>query len=195
MEARDAGMTVHMAMLIGAETLEDARAYVCLAKDLGVASVRFCGYVPWGFGKRPDALDRLDLRGRLGELRALVEELQNQGTPQVLFDPGFGPLPPTFEYHDCIAGTGLLYIAPNGDVYPCTSLLAERFRVGSVRNRTLEEIWGDPRMTEMARYPRAHIHGPCRECEAFDRCGGACRGITFAYTGDMNASFPLCLNA
>jgi radical SAM protein with 4Fe4S-binding SPASM domain len=191
--ARDAGMTVHMAMLIGAETLDDARDYICLAKKLDVASVRFCGYVPWGFGKRNDALVRLDLRGRLSELRFLVEELENEGTPQVLFDPGFGPLPPSFEYHECVAGISLLYIAPNGDVYPCTSLLDERFRIGNLRTRSLEAIWNDSGMSALARYPRENIHGPCRDCEAFDRCGGACRGITYAYTGDLNASFPLCM--
>ena len=188
----EADLTVHMAMLIGAETLDDVERYLALAKSLGVTSVRFCGYVPWGFGKNDDARARLDLRGRLDELRSLIEELQDTEKPQVLFDPGFGPLPPFFDYHDCIAGVGLLYLGPNGDVYPCTSLLDERFRVGNVRDRSLEAIWDDPRMTEMARYPRANIQGYCRDCRAFERCRGACRGITYAYTGDLNASFPLC---
>jgi radical SAM protein with 4Fe4S-binding SPASM domain len=190
-----AGMTVHMAMLIGSETLNDVEPYLDLAKELHVASVRFCGYVPWGFGKRKDACSRLDLRECLGELRSLVETLQDTNDPQALFDPGFGPLPPFFDYHDCIAGVGLLYLAPNGDVYPCTSLLDERFRVGNVRERSLEEIWDDSGMTEMARYPRSNIHGPCRDCETFGRCRGACRGITYAYTGDLNASFPLCMRS
>jgi len=192
--ARDAGLGVHMAMLIGAETLDDVRDYFRLARELGVSSVRFCGYVPWGFGRSEEARARLELSGRLRELRALMEDLQGGDSPLALFDPGFGPLPPTFEYHDCIAGMGLLYLGPEGDVYPCTSLLDERFRVGNVRSRSLEEIWNDPRMTEMARYPRSAIHGPCRDCEAFDKCGGACRGIAYAYTGDLNASFPLCLS-
>ena len=191
--AREAGFSVHMAMLVGRETLDDVREYLALATDLGVVSVRFCGYVPWGRGIDAGCRDRLDLRGTLPELRALVEELSSAGEPQVLFDPAFGPLPPYYDYHECLAGMEMLYLSPEGDVYPCTALLDERFRVGNVTRRPLPEIWNDPGMTEVARYPRERITGPCRDCEAFPRCGGACRGISHAYTGDLDASFPACL--
>jgi radical SAM protein with 4Fe4S-binding SPASM domain len=191
--SQDAGFTVHMAMLVGRETLDDVRDYVDLASSMGVTSVRFCGFVPSGNGRRDDARGRLDLRGRLAELGALIEDLQERESPVVMFDPGFGPLPPDYDYHDCIAGMEFLYIAPSGDVYPCTSLLDERFRVGNLRRRSLEALWEDPAMTAVARYPKERITGACRECGMFERCHGACRGITYAYTGDMDASFPACI--
>jgi radical SAM protein with 4Fe4S-binding SPASM domain len=191
--SREAGFAVHMAMLVGAETLDDVRDYLALASELGVESVRLCGFVPWGMGSTSEARQRLDLRGRLGEVRALVEEVQDMVSPLVLIDPGLGPLPPDFEHHECVAGVEMLYVSSEGDVYPCTSLLHERFRVGNVRQRPIEAIWSDPRMTEMALYPRDRIHGACRDCDHFPECGGGCRGIAHAYTGDLNASLPLCM--
>lgn len=192
--ALETGFKVHLAMLIGAETLDDVRDYVRLATRMGVASVRFCGFVPWGNGKDDDARRRLDLRERLAELRSLVDELQGGRSPVVMFDPAFGPLPPDYGYHDCIAGMEMVYIDPRGNVYPCTSLLDERFRVGSLRERSIEALWADPRMTEIALYPKSKITGPCRDCECFESCGGGCRGITYAHTGDLDASFPVCLS-
>lgn len=191
--AREAGFGVHMAMLVGRETLDDVRPYLDLAAELGVVSVRFCGYVPWGRGIDTGCQDRLDLRGHLPELRALVEDLSTDECPQALFDPGFGPLPPYFDYHTCMAGVEMLYLGPEGNVYPCTALLDDRFTVGNVKQRSLPDIWDDPAMTEIAAYPRERITGPCRDCEAFERCGGGCRGVTHAYTGDLDASFPACL--
>jgi len=192
--AIETGFKVHLAMLIGAETLDDVHDYVRLATRMGVTSVRFCGFVPWGAGKEDDARRRLSLREKLGGLRALVEELQGGESPVVMFDPAFGPLPPDYCYHDCIAGMEMIYIAPRGEVYPCTSLLDERFRVGSLKERSIEEIWADPRMTEIALFPKSEITGPCRDCESFESCGGGCRGITYAHTGDLRASFPVCLS-
>jgi len=191
--ARETGFGVHMAMLIGAETLDDVRSYVRLATQLGVASVRFCGFVPSGNGSDGEAKGRLDLRHRLIELRELVEEIGGGEAPVILFDPAFGPLPPDYDYHECIAGMEMLYISPRGDVYPCTSLLNELFRVGNLKERKIESIWADPRMTEIARFPKETIEGPCRDCEHLESCGAGCRGITYAYTGDMHASFPLCM--
>jgi len=191
--SQDAGFTVDMAMLVGRETLDDVRDYLDLASRMGVAGVRFCGFVPWGNGRSDDARERLDLRGRLAELGALIEDLQGRESPVAMFDPGFGPLPPDYDYHDCIAGMEFLYIAPAGDVYPCTSLLGERFRVGNVRGRPIEALWEDPTMTAVALHPKERITGPCRECGMFERCHGGCRGITVAYTGDMDSSFPACI--
>ena len=92
-----------------------------------------------------------------------------------------------------MAGKEIFYLKANGDLYPCTSLLNKRFLVGNIRQRSLEELWNDPAMESMADYPREKIHGICQECDNFINCHGACRGATFAHTGNISASFPVCL--
>lgn len=193
--SRDLGLDVHMAMLLSAATLDDVPDMLALARSLDVKSLRFCGFVPWGHGRRSEIAQRHDLTGRLEEVRDLVLGLQDEEEPLVLFDPAFGPMPPDFDYHDCVAGMKMLYLSANGDVFPCTSAIDPRFRVGSVLRRSLTEIWNDPAMTSLAHHGRDRISGPCRTCAHFDRCGGGCRGIAHAHTGDVDASFPNCLSS
>ncbi len=191
---KQAGMKVHLAMLMGRESIPDALAFVTFAREQQVESVRFCGFVPWGAGKDDDIKARHYYGEDLTAIRKLVEDFQSVEKPVVLFDPAFGPLPPSFWFHECIAGVGTFYISSCGDLYPCTSLLDSQFKVGNIRERRLMELLADPKMTRIAEYKREEIDGPCGDCEYFANCRGACRGVTFAHTGDLNASFPVCLS-
>ena len=159
-----------------------------------VKSIRFCCFVPSGRGAAEKIQQRLLFKEKLPELKQLTEDLVWSEDPIVMFDPGFGPLPPDYYFHECIAGKQTFYISANGNVYPCTSLLNERFVVGNLRQRKLSDIWNDPAMTEIASLPRDKISGHCRQCEYFENCRGACRGITYAHTGDLFSSYPNCLS-
>jgi radical SAM protein with 4Fe4S-binding SPASM domain len=186
-------LDVGFAMLLGAESLDDARPFLEFARREKVRWVRFCGFVPWGAGKRVPVARRLGFCGRLDALRSFVEEARESKSPVVMFDPGFGPTEPGNLFHPCVAGRKTLYLSSTGDVYPCTSLLDPRFVIGNVNERPLREIWNDPRMTELASYPKERIRGRCASCEDLSACHGACRGITYAHTGRLDASFPVCL--
>jgi len=192
--AKRTGFRLHLAMVLGAENLDDAPAFLRLARREGVDSVRFCGFVPAGRGKRREIIRRLGFDGDLVRLREFAETALAAGSPAVLFDPAFGPLPPDYRFHECMAGIQTLYIASTGDVYPCTSLLNPRFVVGNLRDRSLRDLWEDPKMIAAAGLPRENIAPGCSECPEFPGCHGACRGITFAHTGDLHASFPVCLH-
>jgi len=188
---------VHLAMILSGHNLDDVDPFLDLARRHHVSSVRFCGFVPWGHARRPKVMQRLDLGPHLAELAALVERLSSSTDPIVMFDPAFGPVPPGYLFHDCVAGDQMLYLDPSGSVYPCSALLEDRFRIGSVRSTPLEVLWRSPAMNAMARHARAitasSLSGQCATCAAFEGCHGACRGVTYAHTGDLNASFPRCL--
>lgn len=189
---KDAGLQLHLAMLLGKETLDDARNFLKLAIDNGADGVRFCGFVPAGRGRNDAVRRRLEF-GDLDELREFVVEAQTTDSLMVMFDPAFGPLPPDYQFHECIAGKQALYVSSTGAVYPCTSLISPRFEVGNLRQRPLAEIWNDPRMTEVADSDCKHLTGHCHTCEHLNQCHGGCRGIAYAYTGEFPASFPRCL--
>lgn len=182
-----------LSMVLGAETLDDAPAFLELASSLGVSTICFRGYVPVGRGKRREVIRRLGLsepdRARLS---ALVLDCYQRELP-VYFDPPFGPLPPSWEFHECRAGVDMLYLAATGVVYPCTSAISPLFAVGNLRERSLDEIWSDPRMTELSRRSLETVEGRCRTCESFEVCHGACRAVAYAHTGDLDASFPACM--
>ena len=192
MTSRDAFQRV-LSRPKAAETLDDAPEFLRFARDEKVDSVRFCGFVPVGRGRRKQVIHRLGFGQDLDRLREFVAASVTDGPPMVLFDPAFGPLPPGWGFHECMAGIETLYISSIGDVYPCTSLLNPRFVVGNLGERPLEELWNDPKMTSVASLPREDLASPCRECPSLPSCHGACRGITFAHTGDLGAAFPFCL--
>jgi radical SAM protein with 4Fe4S-binding SPASM domain len=190
---RKIGLQLDLAMLLGHENLEDALSFIQLAKREGVTHIRYCGFVPWGRGKRKDIIQRLLFREHRDRLKAFVEGASHRNAPVEMFDPAFGPLPSEYYFHPCVAGVQLMYISAKGDVFPCTSLIDEQFKVGSIRERAIKDIWNDPFMTAMAKFPRERITGPCKSCEYFARCQGACRGVTYAHTHNLYASFPMCL--
>jgi len=190
---KDLNLRVHMATLIGRESLDDTREMVKLGKREGVDLIRFCGFAPVGRGKGDLVRKRFQFSDGLDDLLAFAGEAQNDGSIMMAFDVSFGPVPPEFGFHKCVAGMETFYLKGNGDVYPCTALLNPRFRVGNIHENSLEQIWNGPTMLEMASYPRDTIEGPCRTCDNFDYCRGACRGATFAHCGDLNSSFPMCL--
>jgi radical SAM protein with 4Fe4S-binding SPASM domain len=186
-------LRVHLATLIGLETLDDVREMVNLGKREQVDAIRFCGFAPVGRGKRNSIKERLQLSGVMNSLAEFIQEVQNDGEIVATFDVSFGPVPPDYEFHTCTAGMETFYLKANGDVYPCTALINQRFLVGNVRKYPLEHLWNVPEMWAPSRFPKEEIRGDCRSCDNYARCHGACRGATLAHAGDLYASFPNCL--
>ena len=194
MEAvREAGLQLHLAFVLGKETLEDARNFIKLAEERGAVGVRFCGFVPSGRGKRRDMIERFEFGTDLSDLRTFITEAMANTRLMVMFDPAFGPLPPDYGFHECVAGMQTMYVSSTGGVYPCTSLISPRFEIGNVKEKTLAEIWSSPRMTEVADFDRSHIEGECSHCDRSKECHGGCRGIALARAGNFSAALPGCL--
>jgi radical SAM protein with 4Fe4S-binding SPASM domain len=190
---KNLNLRVHLATLIGLETLDYVREMVDLGKREGVDAIRFCGFAPVGRGKQNSIKERLQLSGVLGALAKFIHEVQNDSEIVMTFDVSFGPVSPDYVFHTCTAGIETFYLKANGDIYPCTALLDQRFRVGNVRKHSLEQIWNTPQMWAPSMFPREEIKGACPTCDNFSQCHGACRGATLAHTGDLYASFPTCL--
>ena len=190
---RELNTRVTLATVLGSENLDDAPAMLELARREQVDMIRFCCYAPVGRGKRKDVRERFSFDGALSELYRFVEYVQTQDSVVVDLDIGFGPVPPDYAFHRCIAGKETFYLKANGDIYPCTSLIYPQFMVGNLRRTPLVELWQSPKMREASCYPVDCIEGYCPTCENFTACRGGCRGVALAHTGDLNASYPNCL--
>lgn len=184
---------VILATVLGRENLDDGPEMIKLATRERVAAIRFCGYAPIGRGKQSKIKKRLSLADTLPELLRFVEQAQEESTLIVDFDIGFGPTPPDYTFHKCVAGMETFYLEATGDVYPCTSLTSREFLVGNVRETPLEDIWNSSGMLKASEFPLDDIQGYCSGCDNFGNCHGACRGATLSHTRDLKASFPLCL--
>lgn len=184
---------VLLATVIGLENIDDAPAMLELAKREKVDTIRFCCYAPVGRGKRAEVRRRFSFTNALPELYQFVQQALAEDSVIVDFDIGFGPVPPDYAFHKCIAGVETFYLKATGDLYPCTSLTYPQFKVGNLRERSLEELWQSPRMRAASEYPLDCIEGHCLKCDNFAACRGGCRGVALAHTGSLNASYPLCL--
>ncbi len=89
-------------------------------------------------------------------------------------------------FHGCVAGTGLAYIKPDGEIWPCPFL---PLSAGSVRSQPFSQIW---RQSDLFRSLRQDpLKGKCGTCEQSSICRG-CRGRAHALTGDYLAEDPSC---
>lgn len=98
-------------------------------------------------------------------------------------------------FHGCRAGLTSIGIDSEGNVRGCESMYDERFIEGSLRSRTLREIWEDP---EAFRYNRAFekelLTGACSRCEAGAYCAGGCRSYNFFVHGRLYEA-PFCAHS
>ncbi len=87
----------------------------------------------------------------------------------------------------CIAGKGMFYVKPNGDVWSCCFLPV---KLGNLVKDSARDIWYNNELLDKLR-SRRELRGICDNCELKDFCGG-CRSRAYAYHKDPLAEDPLC---
>ena len=87
----------------------------------------------------------------------------------------------------CIAGKGMFYIKPNGDVWPCAFL---PIKAGNVLEEDPYDIWTKSEVFLSLR-DRSNLKGKCGDCNYKDVCGG-CRARAYAFSNDFLSEDPLC---
>lgn len=87
----------------------------------------------------------------------------------------------------------------DGHVYPCASLNGDRaFDAGSIRKRSLKEIWLDSKVMRSGRENTVKDKEECRACELQFFCGGGCTSHSYyasesdTGTGSVKATDPYC---
>ena len=94
----------------------------------------------------------------------------------------------------CPAGIQVLGIDSNGDLKGCQSLPSiPAFIEGNVRDRSLEEIWNDPKgFGYNRRFTREQLGGFCAECRFGSLCKAGCSSMAYSYTGSTGDN-PMCV--
>lgn len=87
----------------------------------------------------------------------------------------------------CMAGSGILYINADGDIYPCSKLPV---LCGNLNVNSLSEIYYNSLKLKEIRN-RTNIKGKCSKCKYLNICGG-CRATAFEKDGDYLDSDYLC---
>ncbi|MFC1902306.1 radical SAM protein [Chloroflexota bacterium] len=106
-----------------------------------------------------------------------------------------GRQPPRLEmklaetlFKGCVAGSGLCYVKPEGDVWPCPFV---PISAGNVRDHPLEQLWYHSELFNNLRDREKLTGEKCPSCQFKKMCGG-CRGRAYAHSGDYLGDDPLC---
>lgn len=92
----------------------------------------------------------------------------------------------------CRAGLTSIGIDSVGNVRGCESMYDEAFVEGNLRERTLADIWNDPKSFAYNRqFTLDHLKGKCRKCNYAERCAAGCRSYNYFSTGKLYES-PYC---
>jgi radical SAM protein with 4Fe4S-binding SPASM domain len=90
-------------------------------------------------------------------------------------------------FHGCAAGWGLIYVKPQGEVWPCPFVPVSG---GNIRITALKDIHQKSAIF-MQLSQRDNLKGKCGKCENRYICGG-CRGKAYAAFGDALENDPTC---
>lgn len=199
---RKAGMLLQVnttAMEYNFDTLRDL---IDLANDAGSSIMLMYQLVPVGRGGEIGEAT-LDTATNEKLLRYLAEE---QGHISTIVEPVAGPQywPFLMEregrtnarwmkaasrvFHGCAAGRGLVYIKPNGDVWPCPFVEVSG---GNLRESDFVTIYREGEVFKQLRERETRLEGKCGACRYRGMCGG-CRGRAMAVTGNLMAEDPSC---
>jgi len=165
-----AGVTAKIGMTLMKPNMKEGEKMVYLAKDLDVKSISFNVVSEIGRVKTNKNLS-LNLEEMYSSLFAAWRKAREVGIESE-FENQFKSLEKLTRKDMCGAGTELLTVSSNGDVYPCNMFIEiQEFRAGNVREQRLEDIWKNSEaLKRFRRLSVLDIEG-CKDCEIKFICG------------------------
>lgn len=193
-----------MGLQINTTVMEENRTAIPglldFASEVGAQIVLLYQMIPTGRGKEEMELS-------IKEYKALMEMIANkQKKSRTIIEPTCAPqywaylmnqngnklLLPGIKlaqnlFKGCVAGSGLCYIKPNGDVWACPFIPVS---AGNVRQIPLNRIWRESKLFQDLR-DRKNLKGKCKTCAYNELCGG-CRGRAYAHFANYLEEDPHC---
>src|SRR5215210_3221542 len=162
-----------------------------LAEELGADRIELANtqYYGWAWRNREALLpSKAQLEGAEAVVRAARQRLE--GKMEIIY-----VIPDYYSKYPkpCMGGWGQkqLTVTPNGNVLPCPAAHTLNLPRASVRERSLEWIWGESPMFQRFRGTE-WMPEPCRSCDRREVDFGGCRCQAFQLTGDAARTDPVC---
>lgn len=94
----------------------------------------------------------------------------------------------------CEAGCSELAISSTKEMYPCVAALRTSMRCGTLKEKSINEIWTDSEMLDKFRNLNDTVikKEPCSSCNYKIYCNGGCRVASLELTGDFYNPDPRC---
>ena len=207
---REKGISFQINIILTKQNASSLEDVYTLAKSTGAAAVHIFMLVPVGCGQVLAETDMLS-PSEYEEMLVKISELDRRGELQIKVTCGphyervmrqqgmhesgtesKGNVPSRPQGHGkggrgCLAGLGVIFVAHQGDVFPCGYLPV---KCGNVLEVSLSEIWqGSSDLAKMR--DSSKFEGKCGVCGFREVCGG-CRARAYGITGNYMAEEPFC---
>jgi len=165
---------------------------IALAEELQVGKLEVANvqYYGWAFENRSQLLPtREQVHQTIAIVDAARERLKGRMRIDCVLPDYYARFP-----KPCMGGwgQGLMLIDPAGVVLPChAARVIPGLNFDNVRSHPLRWIWEESAAFQRFRGDQ-WMQEPCRSCDRKTRDFGGCRCQAFLYTGDADATDPVC---
>ena len=168
---KETGIHLHTNTTVNRVNAPHLRGIVALAKELGFDRFSMNMVIPCGSAPNTEVtITYTEMADLISEVKSAAREcgiefMWYSPTPYCIFNP----IAASLGGKSCAACDGLLSVAPNGDVLPCSSVPNS---VGNLFRTRFDRLWNGRK----ALYWRGKrfAHGICKKCPQFNLCTGAC---------------------
>jgi pyrroloquinoline quinone biosynthesis protein E len=181
-----------MNIVVHRQNLARLPAMIALAEELEVGKLEVANvqYYGWAF---ENSAKLLPTREQVQETIAIVDAARERLKDRMRIDC---VLPDYYARYPkpCMGGwgQGLILIDPAGVALPChAARIIPGLTFDDVRSKPLHWIWEESPSFQRFRGDD-WMQEPCRSCERKTRDFGGCRCQAFMYTGDPDATDPVC---
>jgi len=159
---KDFGITVDVLLTICRLNKNDITATYRLLNSLGINDVK-TNFVS-KIGRAKEIWENISLT--ISEMRGCMQEINE------IHQEIFGRTPVRKK---CQAGTEELFIAANGDVYPCALFIEPEYLAGNINSKNICDIWREPNGLFATIREIVSQKQFCSGCDNLEICGGGCR--------------------
>lgn len=174
-QLRSAGIPVVLTTTVHGKNLEDLPRYQQVAHELG-AQINFSLLSPPTGGPATLGSLAFDDEG-LRQAAMALWALSDAGGSATLTDEVVGA--GLLCRDTCGAGCKTISVGADGTVYPCHMMHDERFALGNLRDRSLEDILRNGESQTFAKFGVEDLD-ECASCAVLPFCGGGCRARAVA---------------
>lgn len=183
---------VRVAMTIMKRNMDEIQEMADLVKNLGVKYLHFPTLQVKGRAKKYEPVLRLEEEDMVAAVMEM-HKLSQAGDIIITVERNIQEELDTLGQKDlCGAGSSLVSVAADGNVYPCAGLHEDEFCAGTIREKSLKEIWKESEVFKKLRQLSVLDIEKCSSCELKFICGGGCQVDKHHAHGRLDIPTPLC---
>lgn len=186
------GAHVQVGMTLMKKNISDMYEMAKLVKELGMNSLHFPILQMSGRAKEYTSLIEIGDEDILEAIKEMKRISQTEGIEITVERNLRKEIEVLGKKDSCGAGSSILSIAANGDVYPCAGLHEYEFYAGNIREQQLEDIHRESEVLRKFRSFSVLDIPECQNCDLKFICGGGCHVDTYNKYGQLDKPTPKC---